>query len=201
MRDKHDIWLGAHRRNLRLRGAQAVVLQLDSKTALARALDEIQPDVIVHAAGLSNVDDCERDPGTAHAVNAELAATVAAAAAERGVKLAHISTDHLFSGTASMYSEADMPEPLNAYARSKMEGERLVARRCPRALIVRTNFFGWGHTFRKSISDWVIEGAALAKAPARFQRRVLHSDPRRASRARGAGAARRRCERHRARLR
>lgn len=158
MRDKHDIWLGTHRRNLRLRGVQAVVLQLDSKTALARVLDAIQPDVIVHAAGLSNVDDCERDPGTAHAVNAELAATVAAAAAERGVKLAHISTDHLFSGTTSMYSEADLPAPLNAYARSKLAGEQLVGQHCPQALIVRTNFFGWGHALRKSISDWVIDG-------------------------------------------
>lgn len=158
MRDEHDVWLGVHRRRLRLRGVQAVVLPLDSGQSLARALDEIRPDAIVHAAGLSNVDDCERDPAAAHAINAELAGTVAAAAAERGVKLVHISTDHLFAGTGSMYAESDPPQPLNAYAGSKLAGERLVAQRCPQALIVRTNFFGWGHAFRKSISDWAIEG-------------------------------------------
>jgi dTDP-4-dehydrorhamnose reductase len=56
-----------------------------------------------------------------------------------------------------MRREEETPEPVNAYARSKLEGERLVAELCPQALIVRTNFFGWGHAFRKSISDWVIE--------------------------------------------
>ena len=158
MRDDHDVWLATHCRGLALRGTRSVRLPFDSVPALSRTLDDIRPDVIVHAAGLSNVDDCERDPATAHAVNAGLAATIATAAARRGVKLAHISTDHLFAGKRSMYTEADSPEPLNAYARSKFEGERLVAERCPGALIVRTNFFGWGHTTRKSISDWVLEG-------------------------------------------
>lgn len=158
MRDEHDIWLGTHRRGLRLRGARAAALPLDSAPALARALDEIRPDVIVHAAGLSNVDDCERSPAAAQEINADLAAAVAVAAAERGLKLVHVSTDHLFAGNRPFRTEQDAPAPVNAYARSKLEGERLVAQRCPQALIVRTNFFGWGHAFRRSISDWVIEG-------------------------------------------
>ena len=158
MRADRDVWLGTHRRQLRLRGVQPVALALDSAPALARALDEIRPDVIVHAAGLSNVDDCERSPALAQQVNADLAATVAEAAAERGLKLVHISTDHLFAGDRPLRGEADAPSPVNAYARSKLAGERLVAERCPQALIVRTNFFGWGHALRKSISDWVLEG-------------------------------------------
>ncbi len=158
MRDRHDVWLATHRHNLSLRGATAIRLPLDSASALAQALDEIRPDIIVHAAGLSNVDDCERDPAAAHAVNAGLAGVVAAVAAERGVKLIHISTDHLFAGARPMATESDAPEPLNAYARTKLEGEHLVAQLCPQALIVRTNFFGWGHAARKSLSDWVLEG-------------------------------------------
>ena len=158
MRDVHDVWLGTHRRGLQLRGVRATALTLESTPALARALDELRPDVIVHAAGLSNVDDCERSPAIAHAINAELAATVAGAAAERDLKLVHISTDHLFAGDRPFTAEDGIPAPMNAYARSKLEGERLVAARCPQALIVRTNFFGWGHALRKSISDWVIEG-------------------------------------------
>jgi dTDP-4-dehydrorhamnose reductase len=158
MRGENDIWLATHKRGLRLRGVQAVALSLESAPALARVLDDIRPDVIVHAAGLSNVDDCERAPGRARDINAGLAATVAGEAAQRGLKLVHISTDHLFAGDRPMCREEDAPAPVNAYARSKLEGERLVAQRCPQALIVRTNFFGWGHAFRKSISDWVIDG-------------------------------------------
>jgi dTDP-4-dehydrorhamnose reductase len=74
-----------------------------------------------------------------------------------------ISTDHLFAGDRPFRGEGDAPAPLNAYARSKLAGERLVAERCPSALIVRTNFFGWGHALRKSISDWVIEGLRAQK--------------------------------------
>ena len=158
MRDEHDVWLGTHRRGLRLRGARAAALTLESAPALARALDDIRPDVIVHAAGLSNVDDCERSPEAARRINADLAAAVASTAAERGLKLVHISTDHLFAGDRPFRTEQDAPSPVNAYARSKLEGEQRVAERCPQALIVRTNFFGWGHAFRKSISDWVLEG-------------------------------------------
>lgn len=158
MRGECDIWLGTHRRQLWLRGVHSVALPLDSATLLARALDDIRPDVIVHAAGLSNVDDCERAPAQAQRINADLAGAIASAAAERGLKLVHISTDHLFSGDRPMRGEADTPSPVNAYARSKLAGERLVAERCPQALIVRTNFFGWGHALRKSISDWVLEG-------------------------------------------
>lgn len=158
MRDEHEVWLGTHRRGLQLRGAHGIDLPLYSASALARVLDEIRPDVIVHAAGLSNVDDCERSPALAQQVNAGLAATMGQAAAERGLKLVHISTDHLFAGDRPMRGEADAPSPVNAYARSKLEGERLVAERCPQALIVRTNFFGWGHALRKSISDWVLDG-------------------------------------------
>lgn len=158
VRGQHEVWLATHRRRLDLRGTRAVALPLDSAPALARALDDIRPDIVVHAAGLSNVDACERDPAAAQAINADLAGAVAAAAAERRIGLIHVSTDHLFAGDRAMVDEGEPPAPLNAYARSKLDGERQVAARCPEALILRTNFFGWGHAGRKSISDWVLEG-------------------------------------------
>jgi dTDP-4-dehydrorhamnose reductase len=158
LRGEHEVWLGTHRRAIALRGTQAIALDLASEGALARALDRARPDLIIHAAGLSSVDDCERDPAAAHEVNARLAGVVAGIAAARDIALAHISTDHLFAGDQPLRTEQDATSPVNAYARSKLEGERLVAERCPRALIVRTNFFGWGHAGRQSISDWILRG-------------------------------------------
>ena len=107
---------------------------------------------------MTSVDDCERSPELARDVNAGLARNVAAAAADAGARLIHISTDHLFAGTQALYTEDALPEPLNAYARSKLLAEEWVARACPDALIVRTNFFGWGHRLRRSFSDWIYEG-------------------------------------------
>ncbi|MEW6689345.1 MAG: SDR family oxidoreductase [Pseudomonadota bacterium] len=156
MRDQHQLWLGLHRRRVALRGVQSCELRFGSGDELARAFDAARPEVIVNAAGLSDVDACERDPALAQAVNADLAGLVATCAAARGARLVHISTDHVFSGDKPLRSESDAPEPINVYARTKLAGERQVAEHCPQALIVRTNFFGWGHAARQSISDWIL---------------------------------------------
>jgi dTDP-4-dehydrorhamnose reductase len=163
MRDQHELWLGTHRSKVSLRGTRPVPLTLEDAAALKLRVSELRPDLIVHTAGLTDVDACERDPAAAHALNAVAAGNVAQAAASRDAKLVHISTDHLFDGRQAMRTEDDPPRPLNAYARSKLEGEHLVAAHCPDALIVRTNFFGWGHVGRKSISDWILEALRAGK--------------------------------------
>ncbi|MCZ7635908.1 MAG: sugar nucleotide-binding protein [Verrucomicrobia bacterium] len=90
-------------------------------------------------------------------MNAELARNVAAAVSPGGTSAWCISTDHLFAGTRSGYREDDAPEPLNEYARSKLLAEEWVQQAHPQPLILRTNFFGWGHAYRQSFSDWVIQ--------------------------------------------
>lgn len=156
MRDRWDVVLGTHRHQVNLTGATAYPLHLDEPQLLAREVDEIRPDVIVHTAGMTNVDACESDPQYARQANATLAKNVAEVAATRKIALIHISTDHLFSGTRACYREEDPVEPLNEYARSKLLAEEWVLGTCPEALVIRTNFFGWGHAKRQSFSDWII---------------------------------------------
>ncbi len=158
MRAQHEVVLGTHRRGAQLRGTRTLALAYDEPSSFAHVLSALRPDLIVNAAGLSSVDDCEGAPQAAMAVNAVLAERVAAAAQRLGIALAHISTDHVFAGDQAMHAEGDRPAPVNAYARSKLEGERCVAASCPAALIVRTNFFGWGHAQRQSFSDWILAG-------------------------------------------
>lgn len=155
LRDTHEVVLATHTRNVRLAATSALPLSLDSAVALTRELETLRPDVIVHTAGMTSVDECEREPGRARYVYEDLSRNVAEAAAGVGAQLIHISTDHLFSGTRSFYTEADTPEPVNAYGRAKLLAEQAVAAASPGALIVRTNFFGWGHQYRQSFSDWV----------------------------------------------
>lgn len=156
MRREWDVVLGTHAHTVRLEGVSARPLDLEDGGRLARQIGEITPDLIVHAAGLTSVDQCEEDPDLAQHVNAGLARNVAVAAAAGSIRLAHISTDHLFAGTRSGYREDDAPEPLNEYARSKLLAEEWVRQTYPQALIIRTNFFGWGHAGRLSFSDWII---------------------------------------------
>lgn len=136
--------------------------------ALTHALQRLSPEVVVHTAGITSVDECERDPAQARQVNAEISRHVASAARESGARLIHISTDHLFAGSRSFYDEEAAPEPVNAYARSKLLAEEAVARACPAALIVRTNFFGWGPPHRQSFSDWIYDTLSRGEALTMF---------------------------------
>ena len=157
MRDACEVYLARHVHDIQLRGARVVPLELESIEHLLRRLEEYRPDWVVHTAGITSVDQCEREPELAREANAVLARNVAEATARLGMRLIHISTDHLFAGTRSMYREDDAPEPLNVYARTKLLAEQWVLRAHPGALVVRTNFFGWGHAARRSFSDWVID--------------------------------------------
>jgi dTDP-4-dehydrorhamnose reductase len=158
IRERHDVVLGTHQRKVDLAGTRSLPLLLDESHALLRSLEALEPDIVVHTAGITSVDECERTPHLAQQINADLSRNVATAARHVGARLVHISTDHLFAGTRSWYTEQDAPGPLNVYGRTKLLAEKWVAEEVPDALIVRTNFFGWGHRYRQSFSDWIYYG-------------------------------------------
>ena len=155
IRDRHEVVLGTHKRGVALRGARAVPLNLDNAGDLERAIRDIAPDVVVHTAGITSVEACEANPGEARRVYEDLSRNVAHAAQAVGARLIHISTDHLFRGTRSMYTEDDQPEPVNTYGQVKWLAEQAAFQAAPDALVLRTNFFGWGHRYRQSFSDWI----------------------------------------------
>jgi len=156
MRDKWNITLGLHRHEVSLQGVQTCRLNWLNLADLETQITQISPDLIVHAAGLTNVDHCEADPILAYQSNVEISKNMAIVASKIGRPLIHISTDHLFSGLSSFYSEEEPAKPLNEYARSKLVAEQFVREISPNTLILRTNFFGWGHAYRQSFSDWII---------------------------------------------
>src|SRR5213593_2641708 len=86
---------------------------------------EAKAEVVIHTAAYTDVDGAERDPHSAMAINAEGTERVARAAAKSGARLIYLSTDYVFDGKkGAPYGETDEPNPLNAYGRSKLEGER-----------------------------------------------------------------------------
>ena len=116
--------------------------------AVGERIVDLAPDVVVNSAAWTDVDGCARDPERARLVNAEGAGRIAAAAAACGARVVHISTNEVFDGSArAPYRSTDEPNPINAYGRSKLEGERAVAAATPDHLIVRTAWlFGPGGT-------------------------------------------------------
>ncbi len=143
-----------------LRSIQTLKLDLTSLSSLEQALLAVEPDVVIHTGGLTNVEECEVNPQLAYRLNVEATRSVAKVTSAMGAKLVHISTDHVFDGTAPWKTEDDFPVPLNVYARTKRDAEEVVLEDCRNPLIVRTNFFGWGTSVRASFSDWILRALA-----------------------------------------
>lgn len=169
IRDRYSVTLGLHDREISLAGIETRQIGLESVDQLVRLFETRQPKTVVHAAGLTNVERCEARPDLARHINVELAANVAKACARLGLSLVHISTDHLFSGEASFVDETHPPQPKNVYGRTKAEAESRVLEAHPMAMVIRTNFYGWGTSYRHSFSDVVIEALRANKQLTLFQ--------------------------------
>ncbi|AKR43499.1 SDR family oxidoreductase [Methylophilus sp. TWE2] len=167
-RQSNQVTLGLHHTRVALSRVKTLPLPA-SQDALCTVMREHGFNLVIHAAGMTNVDACEKNPEEAQKVNAHLSRDVAAACRNVGVKLVHISTDHLFNGLEPKRDELTPATPLNEYARSKLLAEQLVMVACPGALVMRTNFFGWGHPKRRSFSDWIIDSMRQQKPINLFQ--------------------------------
>lgn len=113
-------------------------LDITERAAVAAAVAGF--DVVVNAAAWTDVDGAEADETAAAAINGQGAANVAAACAQSGAWLLHLSTDYVFSGDAAAPYREDAPaRPVSAYGRGKAAGEAAVRRLLPhRGFVVRT---------------------------------------------------------------
>ena len=140
---QHAVWGSYHTREMRMEGCQMFPLDLTSAERTKANIISIGPEVFVHTAALTDVDECEREPERARKINAEGTAVLAEIAEELGARFVYISTDYVFDGVKGDYSEDDSPHPVNSYGATKLAGEDAVRQRCSNALILRTSIFGF----------------------------------------------------------
>ena len=120
-------------------------------------LDETEPDVILHCAAMANIDQCEKDPGSAEKINSIYPGKLASEAAKRNIKFVHISTDAVFDGEdcgQDGYREDDPVNPISTYAETKLRGEQSVLENDPSALVARVNFYGWSISGKRSLVEF-----------------------------------------------
>jgi dTDP-4-dehydrorhamnose reductase len=110
-------------------------LDITDSSALDHAFDEVGPQVVFNCAAFHNVEECERQPDSAWAVNVRAVRELAS----RGAKLVHLSTNYVFDGRRpEPYAEDDLPAPGSVYALTKLAGEHAAMAYGPGALVVRT---------------------------------------------------------------
>ncbi len=120
-------------------GADLPDFDIQDADAVLRLVKKTRPDAVIHAAALTDTRLCESDPDLAHRVNGLGSRNVALACREVGAALVYVSTNEVFDGRkGEPYLESDRPNPINAYGRSKLEGEEQARDLLDRLYIVRT---------------------------------------------------------------
>lgn len=128
-------------------------MPIEDLDSVLKKMADIRPDVIINCAAYTDVDGCEKDTHLAGRINAIGPRNLAIAAQKLDAKLIHISTDYVFDGCGTRpYVESDPPQPVSAYGRSKLMGEKFVTSLCQKHFIIRTAWlYGDGKNFVRTM--------------------------------------------------
>lgn len=122
-------------------GCTPLVCDILSPASIREAVEHVKPNVLIHAAAMTNVDDCEKSPDDAFKVNARGTSNLLNEFTNG--TFIYLSTDHVFSGNRGWwrgaYTERDIPAPVNVYGFTKLGGEGLVHLSSCNSIVVRTS--------------------------------------------------------------
>ncbi len=119
-------------------------MDMTDSDSIRRAMAAWRPDVVAVPAADPYVDGCERDPVNTRRVNVLGTLAVARAGRESGARVIFFSSDYVLDGVQGVYTEEDIPSPINEYGRQKAETERGVLADNARNLVIRTSgVYGW----------------------------------------------------------
>jgi dTDP-4-dehydrorhamnose reductase len=135
----------------------SVKMDITNGAEVLRAAVQKRPNVVMHVAAETRVDQCENNREEAWKINAEGTKNVAVACGKIKAKLIYVSTDYVFDGEKGLYVESDEPNPVDYYGWTKLKGEEFVRENCKNYVIARTSvLYGW-HSRKPNFALWVIE--------------------------------------------
>lgn len=141
---RHPLYAGVSRRRT-LSGVDA--LDFDS---VAQAMAQVMPEAVINCIGIVKQRAEAQMPIPSIQVNALFPHRLADFCADHGVRLIHLSTDCVFSGSRGHYTEDDLPDPVDLYGRTKLLGEP----DRPGCLTLRTSVIGWELKQRTGLLEW-----------------------------------------------
>ncbi len=147
-------------------GVDREEMDVTDPESVFKKMDEVQPDVVINAAGYTAVDVAETADGQqdAIAINGMAVGTLAEICKQHDIPLIHFSTDYVFDGNkADPYKETDTPSPINKYGESKLLGETLLQKNTDKFYLIRTSWlFGkHGKNFVTTMIDLGKQGKQL----------------------------------------
>ena len=103
-----------------------VRIEISDKDRVEKIFRQLAPEIVVHAATLTDVDKCELNKELAWKINVEGTENITRAAKTSNAFLLYISTDYVFNGETGQYEETDLPDPINYYGLTKLKAEEQV---------------------------------------------------------------------------
>jgi dTDP-4-dehydrorhamnose reductase len=134
-------------------------IDITDRRRTIRLVSEAAPDVVFHLAAWTDVDGAEEHEEQALVVNGEGTRNVAIAAREAGAALVAVSTDYVFPGTGGPYAEDDATDPLQAYGRTKLAGERLAELEYPDGTRIARTAWLYGAHGRNFVDTMIALGS------------------------------------------
>lgn len=163
-------------------GYRYIEMDITDPEAVDQVLGTELPDVLIHTAAMTNVDQCEAEKDACWKLNVTATETLVAACAKYRIFLEHVSTDFVFDGTSGPYREEDVPNPVSFYGWSKYAAEKAVTSSDIEWAIARTVLvYGIAHDMsRSNIILWVKksleEGKAIKVVTDQFRTPTLAED-------------------------
>ncbi|WP_110927012.1 dTDP-4-dehydrorhamnose reductase [Bacillus massiliglaciei] len=150
----YDVLKEGKRKGFIIQAPSSSEFNVTNEEQVHKYITTFQPDVIVHCAAYTAVDQAEDEVEKTYDINVNGTKYIAIAAKEIDAKLIYISTDYVFEGTGDQpYTENDLPNPIGQYGKTKYEGETIVANHLEKYFIVRISWvFGLnGNNFIKTM--------------------------------------------------
>ena len=121
-------------------------LDVTNYTEVVSNLQKTKPDLVIHSAAYTKVDQAESEPGLAYFINGYGTENLAVAAGDRNIPVLYVSSDYVFDGEQKQpYTTWDKTRPLSIYGKSKLAGEEAIQRHLNRFYIVRTSWLYGPH--------------------------------------------------------
>jgi dTDP-4-dehydrorhamnose reductase len=136
---------------------------LTKKERIIEIFQTIKPDIVIHLAAITDVEKCEIQRKQAFIINSNSTKILAREAAKHKAFFVYISTDYVFDGKIGMKDEDDIPNPLNFYGKTKLDGEIAVKELTKNYAIIRTSTPFGLHQTKKSFPLWVKENLEFKK--------------------------------------
>jgi len=138
-------------------------LDLTKKNEIINIFDTIKPDVVIHLAALTDVEKCETQKEQAMLLNSTSTEILVKESVKQKAFFVYVSTDYVFDGGKGSKNENDIPNPVNFYGKSKLDGEIAVKNLSSSYAIIRTSTPFGIHSKKKSFPLWVKENLESKK--------------------------------------